>query len=358
MKQIGARISAAWRRQYGVLRLGAAAAAVLALGVAVGLGLAARRPPPEVSAVRAQVEVPIPEAPAGPPEQPASGLAQSTEPPAKPPSVSPDQANETQQATPAVSPPLPHVAPPAPPQGEPAWLRYAVAAPPTEGKAMVAIVIDDAGLDRKGAEEAIHLPGPLTISFMTYASDLAHLTAEAHEAGHELLLHVPMEPVAPHVDPGPNSLLTSLSRDEVLRRLRWGLDRYTGYVGINNHMGSKFTASAQSMEPVMEELRARGLLFLDSRTAPNSVGQAAARQMGVPNAARDVFLDNEISPSAIAARLAEVEQVAHRHGSAIAIGHPHGPTLAALSAWLPTLAAKGLVLVPLTAIVRARGATG
>jgi polysaccharide deacetylase 2 family uncharacterized protein YibQ len=198
----------------------------------------------------------------------------------------------------------------------------------------------------------------LTLSMMTYANDLPHLTASAHAAGHELLMHVPMEAVDPHQDPGPNGLLTSLDRDEVLRRLRWGLDRAAGYVGINNHMGSKFTSNAESMRPVIEEVKARGLLFLDSRTIATSVGEQMARQMGVPHAARDVFLDYEIGASAIALRLAELEQVAHRRGSAIAIGHPHSVTLATLAAWLPTLAAKHIVLVPLSTIVRQRAVTG
>ena len=79
----------------------------------------------------------------------------------------------------------------------------------------------------------------------------------------------------------------------MLRRLRWDLDRFDGYVGINNHMGSRFTGDAAGMEPVMEELKARGLMFLDSRTTGNSTGIEAGAPAGRALAARDVFLDNE-----------------------------------------------------------------
>jgi uncharacterized protein len=144
------------------------------------------------------------------------------------------------------------------------------------------------------------------------------------------------------------------SRDEILDRLRWGLTGFDGFVGINNHMGSKFTADANSMAPVMAESRARGLAFLDSRTSSASAGIRLAVAYCVPNAARDVFLDDDQTPAAIAKELARTEQVARQHGSAIAIGHPHDATIAALKSWLLQIEAKGLALAPVSAIVRQR----
>jgi polysaccharide deacetylase 2 family uncharacterized protein YibQ len=324
------------------LRLAGLAAIALTIGLALGVGIGGGSPAHRPPAVRA----PIAEAPVTRPASPNASPAAS------------DRREESPQTALAVPHQPPELGEPRRTTGEPPWLRYAVAPPATGGKGLVAIVIDDVGLDRKGAEEAIGLAAPLTLSFMTYANDLPRLTAEAHAAGHELLLHVPMEAIDARQDAGPNTLQVGLGRDEILRRLRWGLDRMDGYVGINNHMGSRFTSSVESMAPVIEEMKARGLLFLDSRTAASTVGDQMARQMGVPHAARDVFLDYELGASAIQARLAEVEQVAHHRGSAIAIGHPHEATLAALAAWLPSLAEKGLVLVPLTAVVRQRNVSG
>jgi uncharacterized protein len=251
----------------------------------------------------------------------------------------------------ALRPPPP---PPAPLRAEPAWLRFAVPAPPGGGRPLVAVVLDDLGLDRERTTEAIQLRSPVTLSFMTYADDLPRQTDAARRAGHELLLHVPMEAVDRHENPGPHALYTWLSREEILDRLRWGLDRFDGYVGINNHMGSKFTADAQGMAPVIAELRARGLLFLDSRTTARSLGIRLATADGVPHAARDVFLDDDLARAAIARQLAQVEAVARRNGSAIAIGHAHDATLAALRTWLPSLREKGFALVPLSAVVRYR----
>ncbi len=267
----------------------------------------------------------------------------------------------------APSPPPPLPAPPAPAQatpspsepppasaGAPAWQRFALAAPDIGGRPMIAIVIDDMGLDRKRSARAVGLGGPLTLSYLTYADDLGEQMAAARSHGHELLLHVSMEPTSRTVDPGPNALLTDLPPDEIRRRLAWGLERASGYVGINNHMGSKFTGDAAAMAVVMAELRSRGLLFLDSRTTPDSAGGREAHRAGVPLLERNVFLDNDNEVAAVNARLAEAERIARHHGAAIAIGHPRDATLQALAAWVPGLMQRGFVLVPLTAILRAR----
>ncbi len=254
---------------------------------------------------------------------------------------------------PAQAPTVPQTVPPPQPAGAPAWQRFALAAPEAGGRPMIAVVIDDMGLDRKRSARAVGLSGPLTLSYLTYADDLGEQMAAARAHGHELLLHVSMEPASRTVDPGPNALLTGLPPEEIRRRLTWGLERASGYVGINNHMGSKFTGDAAAMAVVMGELKARGLLFLDSRTTPNSAGGREAHRAGVPLLERNVFLDNVNEVAAVNARLAEVEGIARHHGAAIAIGHPRDATLEALAAWVAGLTQRGFVLVPLTAVLRA-----
>ncbi|MEO3430080.1 divergent polysaccharide deacetylase family protein [Pelagibius sp. CAU 1746] len=239
--------------------------------------------------------------------------------------------------------------------GPPLWQQHAVAVAPAQGRPMIAIVLDDVGVNRRGARNAIALPGPLTLSFMTYAHDLPEMTAQARAAGHELMLHVPMAPRSAEMDPGPNVLREDIPRAELLQRLTWGLARFDGYVGINNHMGSRFTAAPEGMALVMGELKARGLLFLDSLTAADSVAATLAARAEVPYAVRDVFLDNEpANPAAIHRQLAILEQRARERGYAVGIGHPHDGTVAALREWIPEMQARGLVLVPISAIVRHR----
>lgn len=278
----------------------------------------------------------------------------------------PQAAEGATDASPRDQPPVPQPAetpsplilpPPnvAAPSGTPAWQRYAVPAPKTGGRPMIAVVIDDLGVDRRRSERVIPLRAPLTLAWMTYAQDLPRLTREAHNRGHELMVHVPMQPQGASWDPGPDVLEVGVHPEENRRRLEWGLSRFEGFVGINNHMGSRYTGDRTGMKVVMEELRKRGLLFLDSVTTDKSVGPDLARSYGVPFAARNVFIDNDQSVSAVLAQLQKAEAYARKHGAAIAIGHPHDATIEALQQWLPGLEAKGLVLVPVSTIVRAHG---
>jgi polysaccharide deacetylase 2 family uncharacterized protein YibQ len=239
----------------------------------------------------------------------------------------------------------------------PAWQRFAAAAPKADGRPVIAIVIDDVGMNRKRAAEAIALSAPLTLAFLPYAEGLPQLAAAARAAGHEILVHLPMEPVDHAADPGPNALVAALDEAELMRRLDWNLARFGGYVGVNNHMGSRFTADGARMAAVLRVLKARGLLWLDSRTTADSVGVALASRLGLPVAARDLFLDNEREAGAVAQQLHQLEELARRRGHAVAIGHPHEGTLAALARWLPQARARGFVLVPVSAII-ARGGNG
>lgn len=238
----------------------------------------------------------------------------------------------------------------------PGWRQFAVPADKAEGRPRIAIVIDDVGVNIPASRQAVGLPGPMTLSLMTYATNLPQLAEDARRAGHELMLHVPMEPEAGDVDPGPNVLEAGVAREELQRRIRWALTRVDGIVGVNNHMGSKFTADRGAMDTLMAELARRGLLFLDSLTTGHSAGRAASKAAGVPYLARDVFLDNEPEVPAIRARLRELEAVARRDGSAIGIAHPKSGTIRALHEWLPTVAERGFVLVPLTALLPQPGA--
>jgi uncharacterized protein len=236
----------------------------------------------------------------------------------------------------------------------PPWRRYAARFPRKKehkGKPKIVIVIDDMGVDRKRSKKIVALSGPLTLSYLTYAKSLYKQTRKARKAGHEIMLHVAMEPDNMDNDPGPRVLLRDLEPDVIQKRLVLGLSRLHRYVGINNHMGSKFTTDRYGMTIVMKELRRRGLLFLDSRTTSKSVGAVIAHAVGVPYAERNIFLDNVNKLKAVQDRLAELERFARRRGKAIAIGHPRDATIEALSTWLTEVKTRGFLVVPITTIV-------
>lgn len=233
-------------------------------------------------------------------------------------------------------------------------VAHAVPSSISSERPVIAIVIDDMGLDRVRSLKMMELEGPLTVSLMTYANGLPDLTTRARKAGHEVMGHLPMEPMSSGENPGPGALLTSMNNQEIRQHLAAYLDKWQGYVGINNHMGSKFTSDAARMGVVMAELKARGLMWLDSKTTVDSAGPLAAAAANVPYVERDVFLDNVDSVPAVLAQLAILEKTAKSRGYAIGIGHPHDGTIEALKQWLPTLRQSGISLVPITEILKRR----
>jgi polysaccharide deacetylase 2 family uncharacterized protein YibQ len=117
-------------------------------------------------------------------------------------------------------------------------------------------------------------------------------------------------------------------------------------------MGSRFTANLEGIRLVMEELKKRDLMFLDSITSVRSVAQRAAREAGVPFIGRNIFIDHLDETPEIIKRLAEVERLARKSGYAVAIGHPREKTLRVIGPWLDTIESKGFRLVPLSALIK------
>ena len=234
------------------------------------------------------------------------------------------------------------------------WRENAVEILNVRAGPKIAIVIDDAGIDKIRTQHAIALAGPLTISFLTYATNLKEQVKRAKDAGHEIMTHVPMEPFNKELDPGPNFLNVADSHVKIREKIVLALSKIPESVGINNHMGSHFTSNVRGMEMVMYELRRRGLLFLDSRTSPKTVVPKIASKYQVPFVTRNVFLDHEPRLGFILSQLEILERLAKKQGYAVAIGHPRTSTIRALSQWLPVVAEKGLELVPISSIVAAR----
>jgi polysaccharide deacetylase 2 family uncharacterized protein YibQ len=241
----------------------------------------------------------------------------------------------------------------APPKEIPAWKTHSVIVPVIGDKPQIVIIIDDMGMDRVHTREVAALPGPLTLSYMPYPPHIAEEVETGRAAGHEIMMHVPMEPDDKKLEDGAEDwfLNTGVSAALLKKTLVRDLAAFDGYVGINNHMGSRLTQDRAAMDAVMAELQERGLLFVDSRTIAASVAAKAAAEHQVPQATRDVFLDDVETTEAVNKQLADVERIARKYGHAVAIGHPKAVTIEALKGWLPGLEKKRFVLVPVSAVV-------
>ena len=231
-------------------------------------------------------------------------------------------------------------------------MAHAVPFENIENKPLVSIVLDDMGLNQFHSDWAVSLKAPLTLSYLPYAKNLANQTQSARAEGHELLIHLPMEPRGT-ADPGPGALMVNMDQMEIKKRLARALYVFPGAIGVNNHMGSLFTADQRVMSIVLTQIKSSGQLFLDSLTTSNSLVAQLGDKLNVPVVSRDVFLDDNDKEDEIVRRLREVERVALDKGTAIAIGHPRLTTLRVLEKWLANLAEKNKA-APLSAVAKKR----
>jgi hypothetical protein len=164
-----------------------------------------------------------------------------------------------------------------------------------------------------------------------------------------------MEPVEyPEVNPGPGTLLTSMSADELIFQLDANLNALPNVKGVNNHMGSRLTAESTQLYQIFSVLKQRELYFIDSRTSAESLCEPSARLFQIPFAQRDVFIDHYPTPDFIRKQIKELIRIAKRNGQAVGIMHPHATTFKILRDVLPELQNQ-VQLVPASKIVRPVG---
>lgn len=217
----------------------------------------------------------------------------------------------------------------------------------------MAIVIDDLGNEIAAARRIAGWLQPVAGAVLPGLRYSGESARELARGGHEVLLHLPMEPEGyPRVRPGPGLILRSQSDAQIAQVLEADLDSVPGASGVNNHMGSAATADARVMRAVVRMLSARGLFFLDSRTTDATVAQKTASEASVPTAARRVFLDDVATEPEIRGKLQELVRRAKQEQSAVAIGHPYAVTLSVLERELPGLAEQGVRLVRVGELVK------
>jgi polysaccharide deacetylase 2 family uncharacterized protein YibQ len=210
--------------------------------------------------------------------------------------------------------------------------------------AALALIVDDCGQWIATERGFVALEIPLTLSVLPDVPYTNVIATEASDAGKGVMLHLPMETLS-GLNPGPGKVTTEMSDAQIVAQVESDLAEVPLARGVNNHEGSKASADARVMHAVIGVLAQRSLFFIDSRTNVASVGEATARAMGVPTAARDVFLDNRADVAYSEAQLSAAAAIALRTGSAIAIGHPRPTTLEAVRAMIPRLQALGIQFV-------------
>lgn len=217
----------------------------------------------------------------------------------------------------------------------------------------IALVVGGLGLSQSGTQNAIRtLPADVTLAFAASGNSLERWMQEARREGHEILLQVPLEPFDyPTNDPGPNTLLTSMSARANLDSLHVSMARLTNYTGIMNFLGGRFLSDADALEPILRDISRRGLLFLDDGTSAQSLSGTIGKALDLPHGFADMTVDTQLDRMAILRKLDELEKIARQKGTAIGTASAFDESVAAIGQWMKEAEGRGIEFVGVSALV-------
>lgn len=212
------------------------------------------------------------------------------------------------------------------------------------GSGKLAIVVDDCGNDLASQRIYEQTGRRFTLAVMPDMAYTHEAAVQGHAAGLEIFVHMPMEPLSGS-GMEARTIRMDMTREEMQKMAQEGLDRVPYAIGVNNHQGSRLTADREAMRTVLAVLARNGMVFLDSATAGNTIGDQVARSLGMPSGRNEIFLDNEADEEAIRAQIRKAAAIAKRDGTCIAIGHCRPHTAAAVASMIDELEADGIELV-------------
>jgi uncharacterized protein len=232
-------------------------------------------------------------------------------------------------------------------------LSQAFAYEPPVQQPKIALIIDDIGFSRSRLEMFLEIETVMTFAVLPRLPLSLALAEELHTLGHEIMLHQPMEPSDATIDPGPGAVYVGDAEEKIGMVLQENMSEFPFAKGINNHMGSRFTACPREMADVIRSIKGKGLFFVDSLTSNHSTGYQTAKSLQVATARRNIFLDNRVDVSTILAQLYKLKNVALRTGYAIGIGHPFPETAEAIALFKVSLIDSNIQMVKMSSLIPA-----
>ncbi|TVR81895.1 MAG: divergent polysaccharide deacetylase family protein [Rhodospirillales bacterium] len=230
---------------------------------------------------------------------------------------------------------------------------YARPTPAGDARPRVALVVADIGLSAVASEAAIRrLPADVTLAIDPYADDAAMWAAAARGGGREILMALPTRSYAfPFRDPGPAALQASAAASGDDDRLMRLMAQFGGYVGVFNPFGQRLEATEESLRPIAGILGDRGLSYIGGMGAGATALPALARDLRLPVAAADLWIDATPAAESIGEALASLEEIARQRGVAVGMGRPLPLTIDRVAEWAKGLEERGVVLVPISGVV-------
>ncbi|MCR9079509.1 MAG: divergent polysaccharide deacetylase family protein [Hyphomonadaceae bacterium] len=217
-----------------------------------------------------------------------------------------------------------------------------------DGKPTVSLIVSGLGTNATRTRAAINeLPPEVTLSFAPTSDNLRTWVRQARRAGHEVLIELPMEPYdygrqRPHAQ----VMQVGVSADTNRQRLSKLLARAPGYVGVMNYQGAKFATEQAAVDPVVAELRAKGLAFFEDGSLIRSEFEGSSRNAGLAFGKATAWVDARPVADEISQQLLVLETTARERGAALGTSMPFPVSIDLLKEWIPTLEEKGIALAP------------
>ncbi len=224
--------------------------------------------------------------------------------------------------------------------------------PPAKERGRLAVIIDDFGYTADPIAAFTSIDKPLTFAVLPYQPHTQEAAARGLAARHQVILHLPLEPLSSTEISEKTTITTDMSDQDIQQTVIKALNNVSGASGVNNHQGSKATADRRVMRNVLSVVKGQQLFFVDSRTTAKSVALETAREMNVRSGENEVFLDNSSDVETIKQQLRLAGRIAVKAGAAIVIGHARPNTAIALRMMIPELEAEGVRLVFASQLVK------
>ncbi|BFN36137.1 divergent polysaccharide deacetylase family protein [Fidelibacter multiformis] len=209
-------------------------------------------------------------------------------------------------------------------------------------KGRICLIIDDFGYAYNATEKGfLNLRASVTFSVIpghTHSKSLARL---AQRRGHPVMIHMPMEPLKYLGGEEEYMIMDGMDRNEIEYRILKAIAELPMAKGMNNHMGSRVTASADMIHKIADVLETKDLFFVDSYTVNKTVVQQVMRSHNIRVYQRDIFIDHENSENSIRRQIDKMARMAEKKGVVVAIGHNRPLTLKILTEMIPKLEKEG-----------------
>ncbi len=224
-------------------------------------------------------------------------------------------------------------------------IAYGASKVTTFDKPRIVFVIDDIGINKEFGHEALQLDKRVALAFLPYGKYTLYLSQLAKQKGHEVLVHMPMEPLNPKINPGPDALYLNADKSEISQKVIQNINNVYQPTGVNTHMGSKFSADQEYMRIVIDIIKQNDLYFMDSVTTKHTQGLMQAKRAGLVHLRRDVFLDNIKTDKAIKKQMDVAKTKARKDGYAVIVAHPFTKSFTHIKNEIVSLEAQGFQVI-------------